>query len=309
MKRCIHCDYTLNDGDMICPSCGQSQNNGTPQIDYSWEEQRKKRVRNSVIAVIAVLVFIGLRITAYIITSKDKHEGKQSASSYSTPVSTAKKESSSSETSKTEAKNEAVATSKPQQPEPIIKEFLTSTEDNDDGSYSVHYTICIHNPSTTDMLYPIYKITAYNADGKILDKNSYGFRSIAPDSDYWKSYYGLKTYEYPSEIKVEITSSTYTDLNESKYKNIEPLQVINHEIKENSVGTQFIVFDLQNNNDLSFPDVEMNIIYHDNDGNVLCGSTGDSNYLHDIEPNSVETFEERFYPKSDNYEIYIYPCE
>ena len=69
-KRCINCDYTLNDSDNICPSCGQNQNGDQLNFDFAWENKRKKAVAGAAIAAVAIVAFVGIRIALYKWSSK-----------------------------------------------------------------------------------------------------------------------------------------------------------------------------------------------------------------------------------------------
>lgn len=314
MKICWNCKSMMDDNEKKCPECGEIQYDDTytppPEKDVIW----KKRINSPLIKVI-LAVAIGYLVVGYIkyaSTKKNSNTGKQqetvpTLASTAIQTTTHLDDTSITYTTTTSKIEENISTTTEKKEEPTLKEILTTYEKGSDENYNVYYTCCIYNPSKTDILNVSYKITALGENNKILGKSYFGFKYIPPDTDFWDSNYSFSTYEEPVEIKVEFDSASFKNYSSSKFYNTTPLTIIDKKIIEDTIGIPRLVFDLRNDNDLEMSTVKMSIIYRDEKGRVLQGSSGDSNYIQGIEPNSTQQFSERIYPKSDNFEVFFYP--
>lgn len=83
MKRCIYCDYAINDNDAVCPSCGNNQYGSNIQIDMKNVNRTKMKPKHAIAAILSIFAVVGFQIGMYFLANNNKKQKSTPQMSYS----------------------------------------------------------------------------------------------------------------------------------------------------------------------------------------------------------------------------------
>lgn len=180
-----------------------------------------------------------------------------------------------------------------------IKEFGWSLS----GDY-LYYAFIFHNPNeSTCIEYPKFRITARDDAGILLGSEEQTLCISYPGQDAAYGFMAFKVDAVPADVQIEyLDPSEYNvkDVSMVKVPDYKPLQVVNHALRDKK-----IVGEVQSENDVEFFSVAVSVLFRDNDGALLGGTTT----FVDKVNKGLTPFELSIYEKfaTENYEIWAQP--
>lgn len=140
------------------------------------------------------------------------------------------------------------------------------------------HSVVLHNSSNNQALrFPQYRVTAKDADGKILGTEQYVLNIIYPDRDYVCGDIGFEMTEYPAVVEFEMLEADEWDMVETTLldkKEYLPLEVENIFCRKEDGNIYTYTGEIYNPNQYQIDEARVSVIIKDTDGKMLGGSPG-----------------------------------
>lgn len=176
------------------------------------------------------------------------------------------------------------------------------------SQFFIQYAIVITNPNEDIAInHPEFRITARDSDNSILATEEGMLLSIGPGETLHYAFLGPSVDIEPSEVNFEIIPSTENNWvlpNTLEYSDCLPLELEN--LRQ---GSSNITGEINNKNDIAFPNAIVTVIFKDEDGQLV---GGDSTFVSSVSAKAKTPFEVTISYRSQdmmtpNYEVFVYP--
>lgn len=195
------------------------------------------------------------------------------------------------------------------EPEDEEDEFIP-LEVKESGYYMVdEYLFCaviLNNPNDNYAIeFPTFRVTAYDADDKILGTDDQTLSIIYPNQDFAYAGQFFDVSEQPARVEV-------TALKPEDY-NIISTDFLDHPTYEQMIGSNIsfndndVLGEISNTNDYDFDMAIVTVIFRDESGNIV---SGNSSFVDQVAADSKTPFEISIYSDveiTENYDITANP--
>lgn len=140
------------------------------------------------------------------------------------------------------------------------------------------YSVVLHNSSNSQaLLFPEYRVTAKDADGRILGTEQYVLNIIYPDRDFVCGDIGFEITKYPAVVEFEMLEPDEWKIRETSMldnKEYLPLEVMNISCDKRDGHFYTYTGEIYNPNEYQIDEARISVILKDKDGKMLGGSPG-----------------------------------